>query len=131
MSLLFLFQLNPHPLPQQIWNGDEKGFTTNARHPPSFSYRKGNHRNFTIIPGERSLFWSTLFYWIRADGFILDDVTVVHEGGTEVDMPSKFISGIPDNWRVHSTSSGYMDKSGFLLCIDALVQHIRKRDGSK
>ena len=70
------------PPAQQIWNGDETGFTTNANYPPSFTLG-GSVRNFIIVPAERSKFWTTMFYWIRADGEIPVAPTVVHRGGTE------------------------------------------------
>ena len=116
------------PPAQQIWNGDETGFTTNANYPPSFTLG-GSVRNFIIVPAERSKFWTTMFYWIRADGEVPVAPTVVHQGGTERDLPAKFTWGLPDDWTLHNTSSGYMDRSGFYYCVASLVRYIRKRDG--
>lgn len=118
------------PPTNQKWNGDEKGFTTNSKFPPSFSMLNNIVRNFTIVSGEKSTFWTTMFYWICGDGEVPVAPIVVHQGGSDTEMPAKFLYGLPENWSVHNTSSGYMDKSGFYICVEALVLHIRNRDGN-
>jgi hypothetical protein len=116
------------PPPEQKWNGDEKGLSTNAKFPPSFTLG-GNNRTFTIVPGEKSNFWTTLFFWICGNGDLPVPPTVVHQGGTETHFPTRFLHGLPNSWTSHNTPSGYMDKSGFYLCVLALVLYIRERDG--
>lgn len=113
------------PPPSTIWNGDEKGVSTNAKFPPSFTLG-GTTRHFSLVAGERSNFWTTLFYWIRGDGKVPIAPVVVHQGGTENEIPAKFTDGLPADWRVCNTSSGYMDKNGFYHCIESLVEYIKK-----
>ena len=119
------------PPKEQIWNGDETGCTTNAKFPPSFTLGgDGSVRGFTLVTGERSTFWTTMFYWIRADGEVPVAPTVVHQGGKDDELPARFTWGLPDDWTIHNTSSGYMDRTGFYYCIDSLVRYIRDRDGN-
>ena len=67
------------PPADQIWNGDETGFNTNAHFPPSFTFGgPSSVRNFTLVAGERSKFWTTMFYWIRGDGEVPVAPLVVH-----------------------------------------------------
>jgi hypothetical protein len=112
------------PLPNQIVNGDEKGFAVNGGHPASFTLgRHKETRHFNIVTGERNPFWATLFFWIFADGTLPVPPTLVHEGGNDTSMPAKFLHGLPDNWTIHCTQSGYMDKEGFRAVIDSLKRY--------
>ena len=117
------------PHASQIWNGDEKGFSTNSEFPPSFSLG-GPVRSFTTVNGEKSKFWTTMLYWIRGDGEIPVPPHIVHEGGTETTIPATFIQYIPDDWSVCNTKSGYMDRPAFTHCMESLVNYINKRDGN-
>ena len=49
------------PEASRIWNGDEKGFSTNGTHKPLFTL-EGKCRNFTVVNGEKSQFWTTMLY---------------------------------------------------------------------
>ena len=117
------------PPARVLWNGDEKGFSTNAKFPPSFTL-DGTMRRFTIVSGEKSKFWTTMFYWINGAGDVPIAPTIVHQGGSDTEIPAKFMHGLTDDWRVHNTASGYMDKRGFYHCIESLVNYIRERDGN-
>ena len=47
---------------------------------------------------------------------------VIHQGGDEEIMPAEFTFGIPDNWLIHATPSGYMDRPGWRAVCDQFVR---------
>jgi hypothetical protein len=53
---------------------------------------------------------------------ILGKPTIVHQGGTDTSFPAHFANGLPPDWGVHATQSGYMDKAGFRIVADHFVR---------
>lgn len=109
----------PKPLASQVWNCDEKGVMPNGKWKPSYTLGRSGARGFTSATGERSPFWVTILFATRADGAKPPPPMVVHQGGDDKNLPAIFTSGLPDDWLIHSTKSGYLDEYGFsqgILC---------------
>ena len=71
-----------------------------------------------------------MFYWICGVGSNAVPPVIIHQGGTQTEFPAKFTYDLPDDWFVHSTPHGYMDKYGFNICMNSLASNILKRDGN-
>ena len=61
--------------------------------------------------GERAPFWCTLLVLTRADGQFFMPPAVVHQAK---EYSQDLHHNIPTDWTVHHTSSGYMDRHGWL-----------------
>jgi len=67
-------------------------------------------RIWKTVEGEHAPFWVTILFYTRADGQVFIPPTIVHQGS---EWTSDMGMNLPDNWIVHSTPSGYMDRDGF------------------
>lgn len=102
------------PTAVQCWGGDEAGITPEGNYQKTFSFNSPvNERPFHAQTGERNVFWSTILFATCATGEDMIAPMIVHQGGTDTDMPMKFVFGLGENWSVSSTSSGYMDQDSF------------------
>lgn len=120
------------PEPEDTWNGDEKGLKTTAVYEAGVNLGKQqNVRNFVTAQGEHSLFWTSIFYWLNGAGTMPIKPTIVHQGGTDTELPARFTHNLPPDWRVHCTQSGYMDRDGFKVCISSLVDYLKENNITK
>ena len=112
------------PRADQIWNGDEIGIAPNGKFRKTFSGRRPRgQRGFRTVTGEKNPFWTTLFFFTRADGARLVPPMVIHQGGTATHMPSSVATDLPDDWGVHCTPSGYMDRNGVRVLCERFVKY--------
>jgi hypothetical protein len=79
-------------------------------------------RVFRVVTGEKNPFWVTLFFWTRGDGATPCRPVIIHQGGSETEFTAFFTSGLPADWGVHATPSGYMDKEAFKIVADMFVR---------
>jgi hypothetical protein len=115
----------PHPLPHQVWNGDEIGFDPNGSFLATYGYTSGGtppRRSFRLHSGERAPFWVTMFFMSRADGQHPIPPTIVHQGGDEHSLRGDLSLELNADWVVHSTPSGYMDQAGFRAVVHNLIK---------
>lgn len=101
------------PRADQVWNCDKIGIDPNG----NWSCIVCTYKWCTLekiwktVEGEHAPFWVTILFYTCADGQFFVPPTIVHQG---VEWTSDMGFGIPDNWVVHSTPSGYMDRDGFV-----------------
>mmetsp|Transcript_3316 Transcript_3316/g.7611 ORF Transcript_3316/g.7611 Transcript_3316/m.7611 type:complete len:215 (+) Transcript_3316:1524-2168(+) len=114
------------PTAQQVWNGDELGWDPNGNFSATLTYDIDGgpaQRGFRLSKGNKAPFWVTMFFFSRVDGVPMVPPVLVHKGGTATHTPSVFLQGVPPDWTVHNTASGYMDQEGFKLVAHSFVQH--------
>ena len=106
------------PSANQVWNGDEIGWDPNGKARSTFSGRREpGERGFRHVTGERAPFWATMFFFTRADGDRPVPPMIVHQGGSDSEMPASVALYLPEDWGIHCTASGYMDREGSrVLC---------------
>ena len=113
----------PHPLPSQVWNGDEIGIDPNGSWQRVFTLGRKGKRAWRVITGEHAPFWVTKFFWSRADGKFLVPPMIIHKGGDDHNMPASVAYGLDDvDWITHATPSGYMDRAGFRAVAKVFVE---------
>lgn len=111
------------PTASQCWGADEAGITPEGNYKKTFSLNAPiGERPFHAQTGERNVFWTTILFATCADGMNLIDPMIVHQGGTDTDMPMKFVDGLGEDWVVSATSSGYMDQDSFYAYAVHFVQ---------
>ncbi|KAJ1442357.1 hypothetical protein B484DRAFT_426828 [Ochromonadaceae sp. CCMP2298] len=86
-------------------------------------------RSLRVHKEERAPFWATMFYWFEATGAHPCPPVIVHQGGEGDTIRADYLDGLPKDWVVHATPSGYMDQKGFALVCYSLVQHCQARMG--
>jgi len=104
------------PRANQVWNCDEVGIDPNGnwgRIVCTFKYCM-TETLWKSQTGERSPFWCSFLFFSRADGQSFIPPTVIHQ---TTDMSADFLMNIPDDWIVHGTPSGYMDRDGWYKTI--------------
>ena len=101
------------PRADQVWNVDEIGIDPNGKWTRIVcTYKWCNiAKVWKTQEGEHAPFWVTLCFFTRADGQVFIPPTIVHKS---VEWTKDLSLNIPDNWVVHSTPSGYMDRDGWL-----------------
>lgn len=104
------------PRANQVWNCDEISLDPNGKWNKIVCTFKWCNlvKVWKSQEGERVPFWVSLLFFTRADGQCFIPPTVVHQG---LELTSDFLHGIPLNWIMHQTPSGYMDKDGWLKTI--------------
>jgi hypothetical protein len=122
----------PLPNADQVYNGDKIGFDPNGKFSRTLHYcpeGKPPPRSFRLHKGERAPFWATMFYWFESTGVHPCPPLIIHQGGEGDTIRGDYLDGLPEDWFVHATPSGYMDQKGFGLVCHSLVQHCRVRRG--
>ena len=120
-SLTSLMQIPPdlekiQPRPSQVWNCDEIGIDPNGKWTKivcTYKYCVAE-QIWKAQTGERAPFWCTLLFFTRADGQCFIPPVVVHKSAT---LTEDLLYGIPDDWIVHVSTSGYMDRDGWFKSI--------------
>ena len=64
--------------------------------------------------GEHAPFWVAVLFFSRADGQCFIPPCIVHKG---IEYSCDLHYGVPDEWLVHHTPSGYMDRDGWFKVI--------------
>ena len=108
-----------------MWNFDEIGIDPNGNWCKivcTHTWCKLNQiwRN---VEGEHAPFWKTMLFYTRADGQCFIPNTIVHQAS---EWKSDLGYDLLDNWVVHSTPSGYMDRDGLIKT----CENIAKLSGS-
>jgi hypothetical protein len=80
-------------------------------------------RGFRVVTGEKHAFTTTVWYWTRADGTVKIPPLIIHQGGDDEKMPAQFSYGLPDDWMLHCTQSGYNDHDGFKAICAQFVKY--------
>ena len=96
------------PRPSQTWNCDEIGIDPTGkwcRIVNTWKYCM-TEKIWKCRDGEHTSFWVTVLFFTRADGQCFIPPVIVHKGG---ELTADFTYGVPDDWVVHNTPSGYMD----------------------
>ena len=104
------------PRANQVWNCDEVGIDPNgnwSRIVCTFKWCM-TEKLWKTQTGERAPFWCSFLFFSRADGQCFIPPTVIHQA---TDMGADFLLEIPDDWIVHGTPSGYMDRDGWYKTI--------------
>ena len=102
------------PCPSQCLNCDEVGIDSNGNWRKNVIYKWcTGDQIWKVQTGERVPFWCSLFF-TRVDRQCFIPPVVVHQSIT---MSADLIYGIPDDWIVHVTPSGYMDRDGWYKAI--------------
>ena len=77
-------------------------------------------RVFRTTTGEKAPFWVTAWLWTRADGQCFIPPSLVYQGS----QLSEFHAlGLPSDWIVHATPSGYQDHDGFLKVCTQFLEY--------
>ena len=105
------------PRADQVWNCDEIGIDPNGNWNRVVCTRIWCELDqiWRTVEGEHAPFWVTLLFYTRADGQCFVPPTIVHQA---CEWTADLGIGVPDNWVVHSTPSGYMDRDGFIKTCD-------------
>ena len=109
------------PDSDQAWNANEVGFDRKGRWQRVLTSSK-EQRLFPTTTGEKASLWVTTWLWTRADGRCCIHVhpSLVRQGS----QLSKFQAlGLPSDWIVHGTPSGYQDRDGFLKVCTEFVEY--------
>ena len=107
------------PDSDQVWNADEVGFDPKGRWQHVLTSSK-DQRIFRTTTGEKAPFWVTAWLMTRADGQCFVPPAIIHQGS----QLSEFHTlGIPSDWIVHSTPSGYQDREGFLKVCSQFLEY--------
>ena len=101
----------PHPVAEQIWNGDEKGFDANGTFVATYNNGRKSQRGFRVQTGEHSPFRVTMFYWSNASGKLPIAPTIIHESSDKKNIRSDLLLDIPEDWMVSTSESAMMDKA--------------------
>ena len=104
------------PRPSQVWNCDEIGLDPNGNwNKIVCAYKWCNaDQIWKAQTGERAPFWVTLLFFTRADGQCPIPPVIVHQSAT---LSADLLLGVPGDWIVHCTPSGYMDRDGWWKAI--------------
>ena len=116
----------PQPTADQVWNGDEIGFDARGGWNRILGIlrrgEKRKKRRYVIRTGEKSPFWSTMFFVTRADGGSFVPPYLVHQGTR---MRADFAMNLDGtDIAVGHSDSGYMDKRNFMLLATHLVDYM-------
>ena len=68
-----------HPQAHQVFNGDEIGFDPTGRWGKVIRFA-WDTANYTLGSAEKAPFWTTAWFWSRADGSICLSPTIIHQG---------------------------------------------------
>ena len=116
------------PRPDQIWNCDEVGIDPNGKFSKiiyTYKWCKST-RVWRTQDGEKAPFWCSLLFFMRADGQCFVPPTVVHQG---VHQNLEHSFGLPGNWTIHCTPSGYMDRDGWLKSVKTFTHYAKATEG--
>lgn len=75
---------------------------------------------WTTQDGEKAPFWCTMLFFTGADGQCHIAPAVMHQA-TEVTTDLSL--NLPDDWIVHATPSGCVDRDGWLKTVDNFGEH--------
>ena len=109
---------HPTPEPFRVHGADEVGIDVLGTWGEFFSL--GSHdadeRHFRTVAGERSPFWVSLILNTSAVGTMPVSPTVIHEGGSETNIPASFFVNLPvdQSWQVFASASGYCNPLSWL-----------------
>jgi hypothetical protein len=122
------FSTIPRPNASQVWNWDEKGQAPKGKFPPVFS--TGIISDLPIQQlrtGEQNPFWVSIFYGENASGHNTMPPILIHQGGDKEStyIPGHFIAGLPENWLVYCTPSGYQNQDGMRPWAVYFVKHTK------
>ena len=101
------------PCPSQVWNCDEIGFDPNGswlKVVCTYKFFAGQCI-WKSQTGERSPFWCTALIFIRADVQCFMSPMIVRQAEN---YTQDLHWNLPSDWRVHSTTSGYMVRDGWM-----------------
>ena len=117
------------PRPDQQWNVDEIGIDPNGKwHCIVCTYKWcPTEKVWKTQTGERAPFWCTILFFTHADGQCFIAPTIVHQAAK---FTADLLYGIPDNWVIHATPSGYMDHHGWYKMIDNFTKLSRASKGN-
>lgn len=103
----------PMPESDQIYGGDEVGMNPSGHTGKRVVCSLLRRQIVVVTDGEggKATFWVTFFFWTRADGQFVIPPCVVHQGAQ---MSDYFRLNLPQDWCVHCSPSGYMDRDGWL-----------------
>ena len=109
------------PRSSQVWNCDEIGIDPTGKWVKIVCTWKWcmSEKIWKCKDGEHAPFWVTVLFFTRADGQCFLPPCIVHKG---VDYSCDFNWKIPDDWIVHATPSGYMDRDGWFKVINMFTQ---------
>ena len=113
--------LDLQPRPSQFWNFDEIGINLNGKWcKVIFTYKYCmTDKIWKCQDGEDAPYWVTVLFFTRADGQCFLPPIIVHQGAA---LSTDFLYGIPDDWIVHHSPSGYMDKDGWYKLINIFTK---------
>ena len=106
-----LYHIQPRSI--QVWNCDEIGLDPNGKWRKvvcTYKYFQ-RERMWKGQTGERTPFWCTLLVFTRADGKCFMPPVIFHQAKEYYQDTHR---NIPLDWTVHHTSSGYIDRYGWL-----------------
>ena len=111
----------------QIWNLDEMGVKPDGNGGHTFTLGSMGERPFGTQTGEHNEFWVTVCFGSRADGEMSMPPVVVHQGGSETEMPANFSLYLDASFGIHATPSGYMNRVGFRAVAEQFVKFAEPR----
>lgn len=105
------------PRGNQVWNCDKIGVDPNGKWNKIVCTYKwcGVEKLWKTQEGEKAPFWVSFLFFSRADGQCFIPPTIVHQG---TELSGDMQHGLPDDWILHSSPSGYMDRDGWFKTID-------------
>ena len=100
------------PRPSQCWNCDEIGIDPTGKWCKIVCTWKYcmSEKIWKCKDGEHAPFWVTVLFFTRADGQCFLPPVVVHKGAEQT---ADFHYGVPADWLIHHSPSGYMDRDGW------------------
>lgn len=115
-----------YPENDQIYGGDEIGLNPSGHRNRAVVVSLLRKITARVVGGEggKAEFWVTFFFWIRADGQFVIPPCVVHSCAQ---LSEFYVLNLPEDWCVHCSPSGYMDRDGWLK----VNRHFKKYCGPK
>ena len=105
----------------QVANLDEIGFDPDGNHGRVFSMKETGKstRKFLVKSGEHAVFWVSVVLIITANGELLKPI-IIHQGGSETEMPGHFLLNLDKTFHLNCTQSGYADRETYRIVSEIL-----------
>jgi hypothetical protein len=101
------------PDSSQLYGGDEVGVNPSGHSGTQVFCSILRRQIVSVVDGEggKATFWCTFFFWTRADGQFVIPPGVIHQSAH---LSEYHCLELPEDWMVHTSPSGYMDRDGWL-----------------